>query len=345
MQLQNTVKQLIQRNWHWLTVLSAFTAVRAVLKWRKRIHLQDRVVFITGGGRGLGLAMAEEFAKEGAKLVLCARNAEELERARLKLSVLEADILTLTCDVANTEQVQQAITQTLQRFGRIDILVNNAGIINVGPWQTQTRQDFEEAMHIMFWGIYNTTMAVLPHMLAHRNGRMVNITSVGGKVSVPHLLPYSSAKFAAVGFSEGLHAEVAKDGITVLTVVPGLMRTGSPINTVIKGEQHRTEYTLFSLLDVLPVSSISARRAAHQIVKATKRGDTELIISVQAQFLSRIHGAFPALVTNFLALTNRLLPTSKSKGTQRHSGRESETAITRSALTILGQRAARKYNE
>ncbi len=202
----------------------------------KQAYLAGKVVLITGGSRGLGLAMAEEFANKGARLVLTARDEQELEEARNELAQRGADVVTIPCDVTNRQEVQQLIDSATEQFGRIDVLVNNAGIITVGPLMAQTLKDFEESMDIMYWGPFYVTMAVLPQMLQRKSGRIVNITSIGGKVSVPHLMPYASAKFAAVGFSEGLRAELAKDGIKVVTIAPGLMRTGSQINAFFKGK-------------------------------------------------------------------------------------------------------------
>lgn len=309
------------------------------------IDLRGRVVLITGGSRGLGLAMAEEFGRQGARLAICARDEQELERARQLLTQQGAEVLIIPCDITDSEQVQRLIDQTTRHYRQIDVLVNNAGIITVGPVQTLTRNDFEESMNIMFWGMYNVTMAVLPQMLQQRSGRIVNITSIGGKVSVPHLLSYCSAKFAAVGFSEGLRAELAREGIKVTTIVPGLMRTGSPMNTFMKGSKHREEYMAFVLLDTLPLTSISARKAAKQIVSATRRGSAEVVLSIQAQLAARFHGLFPGITADIMGFTNRFLPGGEGAGTQPYSGRESKTAITKSFLTVLGQRAAKTYNE
>ena len=335
----------VSRNWKFLATIAGITVVGELLQRRKIIDLEGKVVLITGSSRGFGLAMAEEFALAGAKLVLCARDKEELTRIRGPIAEFGTRVLTLPCDVSNPEQVQHCVEQATAHFGQIDILVNNAGIITAGPWQTLTRHDFEESMNIMFWGIYNMTMAVLPQMIARKSGRIVNITSIGGKVSVPHLLAYSSAKFAAVGFSEGLHAELAKDGIVVTTVAPGLMRTGSQVNAIIKGEQHRTEYALFTLLDTLPASSISVRRAAKQVVHATRRGSAELFITIEAQLASRLYGAFPGFMTDLLGIVNRFLPTSDETGTESYTGRDSESPLSQSFLTSLGQQASQDYNE
>ena len=312
---------------------------------RKSIDMQGQVVLVTGSSRGLGFVMAQEFAKEGAHVVLCARSEQGLERARQELTQAGAEVLAVPCDVSDRHQVQNLVDKANNRFGRIDVLVNNAGIITVGPLQTQTLSDFEESMSIMFWGVVHPTLAVLPQMLERKSGRVVNITSIGGKVSVPHLLPYSCAKFAAMGFSEGLRAELAKEGIRVVTVVPGLMRTGSPVNAFFKGK-HRAEHTWFTLSDSLPlVTSMSARRAARQVVNATCRGDAERILTPQAQLASRFHGLFPGITTGILGLVNRLLPHADGVGQERVIGQESETSASRSFLTALTQSAARDYHQ
>ena len=303
-----------------------------------------RVVLITGSSRGLGLALAEEFAAQGARLVICARDQRELETARARLAAHGAEVLAVTCDVTVQDDVQSLVNEATARFGHIDVLVNNAGVIQVGPLEAQTLTDFQEAMDVMFWGTVYPTLAVLPQMRQRGSGHVANITSIGGKVSVPHLLPYSCAKFAAVGFSEGLRAEMARHGINVTTVVPGLMRTGSHLNAYFKGK-NEDEFTWFSLGATLPVAAMSARRAARRIVAAIRRGQAELILTPQAKALAMIHGVAPGTTADLLGVVNRVLPQAEGGDRNRHLGRESETPLTRSPLTALGRKAARELNQ
>ena len=213
----------------------------------------------------------------------------------------------MPCDVANRGQMEQAIADATRHFGRIDVLVNNAGIIQAGPIEAMTVADFEQAMGVMFWGTLYATLAVLPQMRARRSGTIVNITSVGGKVSMPHLLPYGAAKFAATGFSEGLRAELARDGITVTTIAPGLLRTGGHRNALFKGNKE-AEFAWFSLGDTLPFAALDVAQAAREIVAAARRGQAERILSLPASVAARFHGLFPALTTDILGLANRFLP-------------------------------------
>jgi NAD(P)-dependent dehydrogenase (short-subunit alcohol dehydrogenase family) len=311
---------------------------------RPRFSLRGKVVFIAGGSRGLGLALAEEFARHGAQIAICARDRQELERARPMIEAQgAARVCSYVCDLSNREQVESTVRQIQSEFGGIDVLVNNASVISVGPVENQTLADFEEAMKNNFWSQVYTTLAVLPDMRARGEARVVNITSIGGKVSVPHLLPYCCAKFAAVAFSEGLRSELAKTDVKVVTVAPGLMRTGSHLNAEFKGK-HKQEFTWFSLSGTNPLFSISVSRAAKQIVDAAISGRAELIITWQAELLARFHGIAPGLTSDILGLVNRTLP-SAGESDEKKTGKESHNIVTKSPLTALGEMAANRYNQ
>jgi len=306
--------------------------------------LRGQTVLITGSSRGLGLALAEHFADQGCRIALCARDERELARARQQVERLGAEVCAVACDVSRPEEVEHALRVARRHFGQIDILVNNAGIICVGPLESQSRDDFREAMDVIFWGTVHPTLAVLPAMIERGWGRIVNITSIGGKVSVPHLLPYNCAKFATVGFSQGLHAELRRFGIHVLTVMPGLMRTGSHLNARFKGNHH-AEYRWFAASATIPLLSMSAERAAGKIVEATRRNQAELTLGWPAKALAGAHAVSPSLTAEALALVNRILPKAPRGVTGSKSGREIESAMRPSSLTALGRRAARRYNQ
>jgi NAD(P)-dependent dehydrogenase (short-subunit alcohol dehydrogenase family) len=325
--------------------VGALLGVRAAVKKWREFDLSGKAVLITGGSRGLGLVLARELAREGARLSICARDPEELERARVDLSSRGAEVLAFPCDVTDRAQVNEWVQVSAEHFGGVDVLINNAGVIQVGPMEVMTLADYEEAMKIHFWGPLYTTLAVLPSMRRKRSGRIVNVSSIGGKIAVPHLVPYSASKFALVGLSEGLRAELQKDGIVVTTVCPGLMRTGSPRNATFKG-QHRAEYAWFSISDSLPVTTIQAERAARQIIAGCKRGDAEVILSAQAVAAVKFHQLFPELSADIRALVNRLLPAASGGiGQRRAKGKESESELSPSWLTALGDAAAKRNNE
>jgi short-subunit dehydrogenase len=318
-------------------------AVRALVRKATEYDMRGRIVLITGGSRGLGLVLARQLAKQGAYLAICSRNEEELARANEDLN-WRTRVLAIPCDVTDQAQVEDMVRAVEDHYGRVDVLINNAGVIQVGPMEVMTLEDYEEAMRIHFWAPLYATLAVLPEMRRRREGRIVNIASIGGKISVPHLLPYSASKFALVGLSEGLRAELAKDGVVVTTVCPGLMRTGSPRNATFKG-QHQAEYAWFAISDALPITSMKAERAAHQIITACKRGDAEVVLTIQAKLAALFHGVFPGLTADILGMVNGILPEAGGIGTGRAKGKESESDLAPSWLTTLSDNAARSNNE
>ena len=293
----------------WLTLAAAGLGYLAWKELRARtISLQGQVALVTGGSRGLGLLLARELAREGCQVAICARDSVELERARLNLGNHGFDVFAVTCDVSDRTQVEELIAQVVRRFGRLDLLINNAGVIQVGPAETMNIVDFQHAMAVNFWGMVHASLAAAAEMRDRGGGgRIVNITSIGGTVAVPHLLPYDCAKFAALGFSEGLRVELARDGISVTTVVPSLMRTGSYTNAMFKGRQDR-EFGWFSFAANARLTSMDARRAARRIVKAAKLRTPELVLGWQAKLLRVAKGLFPGTLSRLLVAVNRLLP-------------------------------------
>ncbi len=336
----------------WLLAAGLGAAALAANFWSNRrgsYDLNRRVVLITGGSRGLGLVLARQAVAEGARVAICARDEAELARARQDLllaGAAEADVLTLAHDITNEGEVHRMVAEVEQRFGAIDVLVNNAGIIVGGPLDNMDLRDYEDSMAIHFWAPLHAMQAVLPGMRRRGAGRIVNISSLGGKVAMPHMTPYSASKFALVGLSEGFRAEMRQHGISVTTVCPGLMRTGSPGHAIVKGQQKK-EFAWFSIADSLPGLTMSAEQAARQIWNACRRGDGEVILSLPAKLLAAFHGLLPGTTTDILSWLNRALPaTGESPAANvRRTGYESESALTKSPLTALTRKAARKNNE
>jgi NAD(P)-dependent dehydrogenase (short-subunit alcohol dehydrogenase family) len=331
---------------------AAFGALLAARTWQRRgaYEFNGKSVLITGGSRGLGLVMARELAHEGARLMLIARDQEELDRAVQDIRARHpgAQVAAVTADVRRRYDAERAIAQTVDQYGGIDVLINNAGIIQVGPLDHMKLADYEDAMNTHFWGPLYTITAALPHMRREGEGRIVNISSIGGKIAAPHLVPYSASKFALAGLSEGLRYELAGDNIVVTTVYPGLMRTGSPVNAMFKGKRPQ-EYAWFAISDSLPLASIDARRAARQIVEACRSGRAELVITVQAKLAILAKDLAPELFADVMTFISEMLPQSApaADGDVARPGRESESewAEPGATLTAPTYKAAQENNE
>ena len=309
----------------------------------RRWTFHNKVVLVTGGSRGLGLLLARQLAQQGAHLALVARSADGLGRAATELRRGGVLVLTVPADVGDRAQVEAAVEATLRHYGRLDVLVNNAGVIQVGPTANMALGDFETAMRTHFWGPLYATRAVIPQFRRQGGGRVVNIASIGGKVAVPHLVPYSASKFALVGLSDGLRAELAKDNIRVTTVCPWLVRTGSYRNVDVRG-QHERELAWFALSDSLPLLSMRGEDVAKRILEACRRGQPRLVLSPFGKTATAVNALFPHLTATLMATANRLLPDA-TPDTHMKKGFESFSPLVPSPLTRLSDAAAARNNE
>ena len=336
-----------------LAAVGAWSAVKAALAQKRRFDFRGKTVLITGGSRGLGLELARLLAQEGANIAICAREADELDRAQAELQQFGVSVYAQVCDVTDKVQVEQFAENVRQAIGPVDVLINNAGIIIVTPYEHATEDDFRDAMDTHFWAAFHMINAVLPQMLNRPgearqggagHGRIVNIASIGGKISVPHLLPYSTSKFTLVGYSEGLRAELQKEGIYVTTVCPGLMRTGSPRNAIFKG-QNEKEYAAFKISDSLPLLTMGSTESAREIIEACRYGEAERILTVPAKIGVALQGVAPNLMAETMAVVNRMLPAPGGIGERRAAGKDSESELSESVLTTLTDQAAERNNE
>ena len=302
--------------------------------------LKNKTVLITGGTTGLGFELMRQLLEEGCQVAICARDTVDLQNVKANYPT----VFTARCDVGKRDEVENFVHNTIEHFGKIDVVINNAGIIMVAPMEGFTHADYEHAMNVMYWGLVHTTFAVLPHMKERRAGQIINITSIGGKVSIPHLLPYSAAKFAAVGFSEGIAAELRQHNIFVTTIVPGLMRTGSYVNALFQ-ENSKQTFKLFAAASTAPILTITAEKAARRTIRAMKERRILKVLGAPAKALTQLHHFFPETLSHLFQLTAGLLP-GRDTPDDLMKGKEIQEKFTDSevpGLRILGQKAQQDY--
>jgi NAD(P)-dependent dehydrogenase (short-subunit alcohol dehydrogenase family) len=325
-----------------MATAAAFAAVRRRVM---RMSLNGRTALIAGGSRGRGLAIARELGRLGAHVTIAARDAVELDAARADLEARGVHAAVLVCDLATRGEGTRIVEHVIAERGRLDVLVNNAGVIKVGPLAHMQTADFEEAMDVHFWAPLQTMTAAVPAMRAQGGGRIVNISSIGGKIGVAHLVPYCASKFALTGLSTAMTGELATDNIRVTTVSPGLMRTGSPFNARFKGH-HRREFAWFAVSDSLPLLTVDAARAAALIVDACRRGDAQLVIGWPARLAVVANAILPSTVALAMEVANRWLPPAgAADGDVSRTGWQSPSSWAPSRLTRLTERAALENNE
>lgn len=274
--------------------------------------MAGRVAVITGGARGLGLAIARQLAARRMTVVLISRSAEELTRAVTELRSRGCTASAQVCDVRDEGAIKDAVAAVVREHGRLDLLVNAAGVIAVGPFAHTTDDDFKASLDSHFWGPLFAIRAALPALAAHQ-GRIVNVSSIGGRIAVPHLLPYCVGKFALSALSDGLHAELGPAGISVLTVTPGLMRTGSYRNVSVRG-RHRAEASWFAVSSATPLTAVDVSTAAARIVRAAIRRQARLTIGLQARTAELASVIAPELTAELSRLANSWLMPRPSPG-------------------------------
>ncbi|WP_375430394.1 SDR family NAD(P)-dependent oxidoreductase [uncultured Friedmanniella sp.] len=309
------------------------------------------LAFVAGASRGLGLLIARELGRRGHRLVICARSAEELDAARVQLTAEGLSVRTAVCDVSDADEVDELVTAIETQDGPIEVAVVVAGVIQVGPLASLTRDHFDEAISVMLWGPINVALAVVGPMRRRGSGRIGVITSIGGLVPVPHLLPYSTAKFGAVGFTAGLRSELAGTGVKVTTVAPGLMRTGSHLRAEFTGNQG-AEYAWFAPSATLPGIAMNPERAAVRIVDGVLAGRAYVLLSLLTKIGARVNGLAPSTTAALLGVFARLLPagpppeaTSTVQGYQVEQGLKPLPSALVRAITVLGRSSARRWNQ
>jgi 3-oxoacyl-[acyl-carrier protein] reductase len=190
------------------------------------LGLKNKVALVTAASRGLGRAVAEELAAEGASLIICSRKTDAIERVATEIkNATGVEVLGLAADVANPEDVKRLVQSASERFGRIDILVTNAGGPPAGQFESFTLEQWEEATRLLLHSAVELARQVLPGMKERRWGRILNITSIAVKQPVDNLILSNSLRAAVTGFARTLANEVAGLGVTVNNIMPGYTRT------------------------------------------------------------------------------------------------------------------------
>lgn len=307
---------------------------------------QAGIALIVGGSRGLGFLVAAELIRTGYPVVITSRDEEKLAAAvaTLRQEHPGAQAEYRVCDVTDGAAVEAMVAEVEQSLGPIAVAIHVAGIIQVGPLKATTRTHFEQCINVMLWGPINLSLAVLPRMTERGRGHLGTVTSVGGRVSPPRLVPYSTAKFGAVGLMEGLSAELAGTGVSATCIIPGLMRTGSHDAATFYGDPAK-QYTWFASLAALPVLTVSGEAAARQIVRGVLKGKPIVMVSASARVASQVHGAVPRMTIHAMRAVSRLLPTgTQSTPVPGSSVREQAPRWVRQ-LTRLGDRAGTRSNQ
>lgn len=257
------------------------------------MELADRVAVITGASSGIGEALARGFVAQGARVALAARSEERLRTLAAELGDERA--LVVPTDVADPAQVERLVAKTVERFGGVDIVVNNAGIGLFGRLEETDWEHFRQMWEVNFFGALRLTRAALP-FLKKRGGVVVNISSVAGKLVLPYMSGYCATKFALNAYSTGLRMELARDGVAVVVICPGRVKTrfhatafreGKNLPGVFQPERRRYQ-------------GVTAEEVARAALKAVRRRRREVVVPWVLRLLVGFRALFPAFTDRML---------------------------------------------
>lgn len=236
--------------------------------------MQGKVVLITGGTSGIGLALAQEFGRKGARVVITGRNAAKLEEAQQLLEQQGLEVLALQADAAQEADNQQTIADILAHWGRLDVLICNAGISMRALFEDLQLDVFRQVMDINFWGTVYAVKYALPHLLKNK-GAIVGISSINGRRGTPARTAYTASKHAMEGFFESLRTEVMKRGVQVLVVRPGftasnIRQAALTANGRPQGESPREEDKMMSAEEVAEATYTALVKKKRDLVLTTE---------------------------------------------------------------------------
>lgn len=255
-------------------------------------------VLITGASQGIGKATALLFARKGYDLVLTARHIDRLEDVAQEVQSLgHAAPLTVSCDVTDPLQVNALVQKALDHYGYIDVLVNNAGLFAEGPVEQFSLSDWHQVIDLNLWGYIHTINALLPHFLQRRTGTIVNLSSIGGKVPTPYLVPYCTSKFGVTGLTEAMHAELKPKGIHVCGIYPNVIKSSLMERAIFRGIDEEDAQARRDQLDTVVKTPVIEKPedVANAIWDAVKNHKSEVMVG-SANFSQGFYRLFPGLL-------------------------------------------------
>jgi short-subunit dehydrogenase len=243
-------------------------------------------ILITGASQGIGRALALEAARRGAKVLAAARSADLLAELEREATRAGPPLFTVLADVTDPAGRHQMVDEASRRLGGLDVLVNNAGIGATGHFADASPERLRKIFEVNFFGLTETTRACLPLLMQGNRPAILNISSIAGRRGIPARSEYSASKFAVQGFSEALRAELAKDGVDVLLVNPGLTQTNFSRNMLEQKAKIQMDH----------LRGMTSERVAQLTLDALARGKNEVTLSFKGWLLVLVSRFFPSLV-------------------------------------------------
>ncbi len=278
----------------------------------RRRSVEGARVVITGSSQGIGRALALEAARRGAKVLAAARSDDLLGELAAEARASGLALETVRADVTSPEERRRMTEAAERHFGGADVLVNNAGVGATGHFAECGPERLRTIMEVNFFGLTETTRAFLPLLRRGNRPAVVNVSSIAGKRGIPARSEYSASKFAVQGFSEALRAELAKDGVDVLVVCPGLTQTNFSRNMLEQKARLRMDH----------LRGMTAEEVAVATLRALEEGRDEVCLTLQGRLLVLVGRFFPRVADRIAARRGRALFRDEIAGRSREASQE-----------------------
>ena len=254
-------------------------------------------VLITGASQGIGKATASIFAQNGYNLVLASRNVDRLNATAEMLKAISPSVTAIPTDTRDPEQVKTLVDRALSEYESIEVLVNNAGVYISGPADSFSLEDWHTVIDTNLWGYIHTIHALLPHLIAQGHGTIVNVASIGGKVPIPYLVPYSTSKFALTGLTQSLQSELSPKGITVCGIYPNIIKSDFMERAIFRGKDEEDAIARRKQLEQVMSAPVIEKPedVAKAIWDAVKHQKTEVVVGSAGASLASSR-LFPDLI-------------------------------------------------
>uniref|UniRef100_B8HVX0 Short-chain dehydrogenase/reductase SDR n=1 Tax=Cyanothece sp. (strain PCC 7425 / ATCC 29141) TaxID=395961 RepID=B8HVX0_CYAP4 len=263
-------------------------------------------VLITGASQGIGKATALLFARQGYNVVLAARQPDRLEQTAVEVRDCGVQSLAVPTDVRKPEQVDHLVQCALEQFGSVEVLINNAGIYLSGPVESFSLEDWQQAIDTNLWGYIHTIHFLLPHFLQRGSGTIVNLSSIGGKVPIPYLVPYSTTKFAVTGLTEALQAELGVKGIQVCGIYPNLIKSAFMERAIFRGQTAADQQTRQDQVEqILQVPVVEKPEDVAQSIWESVQQRRSQVLVGSARLSATAYGVLPGLMQWIMRQTFR----------------------------------------
>jgi len=293
--------------WTFMAGIGGLAGYFAFKRKKRQFTYQGKVVLVTGGARGLGYIMARQLVEEGAKVIICARDADQLDKAYVLLRNHGEVTYPYVCDITEKENIVQLAYFIKKRFGRLDVLINNTGTITINPIEQLPLNNYKKFIESHLWGPMQLVRVLIPLLSKSREAKIVNIFSVGGKISLAKSQPYDVNEIVHAVFYDNISRVITGKNIKLTAIYPEFKDQDLPVNLKLKGHSEQ-ELAWSKFNESRPLISLYAENVGKQILKTAQIGKKTLTLPFPRELARIVNNINTELNLTLCQLVDHLVP-------------------------------------